>query len=182
MDAIYKFQASRATDLRDHLFALLGLADDSDSEATIFDNCLRYAWFFLAQKNKLEVLYRAGIQGHKLLAPSWVPNWYGKQTDFGFEYVQGPWDPLRRPGFFNIGRGTQVEIEAVPDPTTLRKVFRLKDVVIDKVRLLANRHLDIPPTRRGAGQGLSTRAEASTRRGSAMPSSHHYAHPRLGNH
>lgn len=148
MDTIYKFQASRATDLRDHLFALLGLASDSDSpklrpeygKATILDNCLRYAWFFLAQKNNLEVLYRAGVQGHKLLAPSWVPNWYGKQTDFGFEYAQGPWDPLRRPAFFNIGRGTQVKIERVPDPT----ILRLQGVVIDKVKLLANRHLDIP--------------------------------------
>ncbi|EXJ62483.1 hypothetical protein A1O7_02920 [Cladophialophora yegresii CBS 114405] len=153
MHTIYHFQASRATDLRDHLFALLGLASDADSptlrptygEATVLDNCLRYAWFFLARKNNLEVLYRAGVQGHKLLAPSWVPNWYGKQMDFGFEYAQGPWDPLRRPAFYNIGRGTQVEIEPVPDPTILRKTPRLKGVVIDQVRLLANRHLDISP-------------------------------------
>jgi hypothetical protein len=149
MDTIYEFQASRATDLRDHLFALLGLASDSDSpmlrpeygEATILDNCLRYARFFLTQKNNLEVLYRAGVQGHKLLAPSWVPNWYGKQIDFGFEYAQGPWDPLRRPAFFNIGRGTQVKIELMPD----RTILRLQGVVIDKVKLLANRHLDILP-------------------------------------
>jgi hypothetical protein len=148
MDTIYKFQASRATDLRDHLFALLGLASDSDNpklrpeygNATILDNCLRYAWFFLEQKNNLEVLYRAGVQGHKLLAPSWVPNWYGKQTDFGFEYAQGPWDPLRRPAFFNIGRGTQVKIKRVLDDT----ILQLQGVVIDKVKLLANRHLDIP--------------------------------------
>jgi hypothetical protein len=170
MEVVHRFQISRATDLRDHLFALLGLANDVNSRATgrlnyliallglandgdyaalrpaygaatILDNCLRYAWFFLKQKGNLEVLYRAGLQGHKLLAPSWVPNWYGKQTGFGFEYAQGPWNPLQRPHFYNIARGTAVQINRTKDP----RILRLRGVVVDQVLQLANKHLDVPP-------------------------------------
>jgi hypothetical protein len=147
MDALYVFQASRATDLRDHLFALLGLASDANDatlipvygSATIAENCLRYARHFLAKKNNLEVLYRAGLQGHKLLAPSWVPNWYGKQTDFGFEFAQGPWDPLRRPPRYNIARGSQMEIDLIPQFRALHAVLPVKGVVIDSVDAVTKR-------------------------------------------
>jgi hypothetical protein len=143
MDSLYVFQTSRATDLRDHLFALLGLACDSNDaaltptygSATIADNCLKYARFFLAKKNTLEVLYRAGLQGHKLLAPSWVPNWYGKQTDFSFEFAQGPWDPLRRPLFYNIARGSVVEFDLSPQ-SGMHRVLPIRGVVVDRVHTL----------------------------------------------
>ena len=145
MDAIYHFQTSRATDLRDHLFALLGLASDSNHEAlvpkyqdtTILDNCLRYAWHFFRAKKNLEVLYRAGLHGNKLLAPSWIPNWYGKQTGFAFEYAQGLWDPLRRPPFYNIARGTEMDLI----PTEDQAVIGVKGVAIATIQDLANQPL-----------------------------------------
>jgi hypothetical protein len=79
MDLVYRFQASRAKVARDHLFALLGLAADAgdkaldpDYEKSDADIMEQYARYFLAQKGNLEVLYRAGDHGHRLLAPSWV--------------------------------------------------------------------------------------------------------------
>jgi hypothetical protein len=145
---------SRATDLRDHLFALVGVSDDADDpvlrpeygQATILDNCLRYAWYFLAEKKTLEVLYRAGRRGHRLLAPSWVPNWYGKRERFGDKSDNSmPWSPLDRPLMYHITKGTRVEIDPLPDPTIMRKVLRIKGVLLDMIKDVANNHvLDMP--------------------------------------
>ena len=149
MDTVYHFQASRATNPRDHLFALLGLASDANHEGlrplyaengSVLQNCLRYAHYFLHKKSNLEVLYRAGMHGHKLLAPSWVPNWYGGQADFGFEYAQGLWDPLQRPFFYNVARGTGVKFIETED----HHILGLKGRLIDKATDLANRHLQVP--------------------------------------
>ena len=146
MDLVYHFQTSRATDLRDHLFALLGLADNVDirelrpayEEASILENCLRYARFFLQRTKTLEVLYRAGHQGQsKLLAPSWIPNWYGDHMDSESLYTGGPWDPIRRPSFYNIAKGTVPEIDLERDVA----ILRIHGVFVGRVHALANRQL-----------------------------------------
>ena len=81
MEVAYRMQGSRATDPRDYLFSLLGLAHDAavkeldpdtDLNATVLDNCIRYARHFLHAKDNLEVLYWAGMHGQVLGAPSWV--------------------------------------------------------------------------------------------------------------
>ena len=145
MDVCYHFQSARATDARDHLFALLGLAKNVNvpelrpayGEATIFENCMRYARFFLQRTKTLEVLYRAGHQGQsKLLAPSWIPNWYGKLEGVDSQYDSGPWSPLAHPAFYNIARGTLPQI----DHEMHDAVLRIHGVFVDKVHKLANRH------------------------------------------
>jgi hypothetical protein len=80
MDLVYHFQTARATDPRDHLFALLGLAVEADDpelypqyKSNPMDkNAEKYARHFLRRKGNLEVLYRAGLQGYDLKLPSWV--------------------------------------------------------------------------------------------------------------
>jgi hypothetical protein len=85
MELAYRFQTARAKDGRDHLYALLGMSVEgrnydrlalallpdyaSSTEETL---PLNYAWHFLNTTGTLEVLYRAGMQGHRLLLPSWV--------------------------------------------------------------------------------------------------------------
>lgn len=79
MDLASMFQTSRMTDLRDHLFALLNLASNvNDGKLdpryevtdTIAKVCLDYARFILQTRGDLDVLYRAGLQGQRMFAPS----------------------------------------------------------------------------------------------------------------
>ena len=149
MDIVYYCQTSRASDARHHLFALCGLSSDSRSEAlvprnqdaTVLETYRRAAWHFLEEKNSLEVLYRAGMHGQKLLAPNWIPNWYREQTGFAFEYAQGLWDPLRRPPFYNIARGTEMDLI----PTEDQAVIGVKGVAIATIQDLANRPVSAQP-------------------------------------
>ena len=90
----YKLQSSRASDRRDHLFSLLGISFGANvtelepkyGTENVLKTCLRYAHYFLRTKNNLEVLCRAGLQGHRLLAPSWVCSVSAsdRHTDFQF--------------------------------------------------------------------------------------------------
>ena len=81
LDVAYRLQLSRATDRRDHMYALLGIVNDGEAQQlnpkygesnTVCKACVQYARHFLHQKDNLEVLYRAGLQGQVLRAPSWV--------------------------------------------------------------------------------------------------------------
>ncbi|KAJ9652921.1 hypothetical protein H2198_007874 [Neophaeococcomyces mojaviensis] len=148
MDLAYIFRHSEATDLRDHLFAVLGLVSNVIDPAlsprykdTILQTCIRYARYWLERKGNLEVLYRAGLNGHKLLAPSWIPNWYGAQTEFKSGYADGLWDPLRRPPFYHVSRGTRPEVHYTSDSTLLGAT----GVLIDSVADLADHHIRNPP-------------------------------------
>ena len=100
MDLVYQFQTARAKDPRDHLFALLGLAAEADDpdlrpeykSNSMEKNAERYARRFLHLKGNLEVLYRAGLQGHDLKLPSWV-------SATKFHYIRAITDRAR----FQIG-------------------------------------------------------------------------------
>lgn len=138
------FEASRASDSRDHIFALLSLASDASNEAlnprydrTVLQTCLTYATHFLRSQGDLEVLYRAGLRGQRLLAPSWVPDWYGGHEGAGFEVNNGIWDPLLRPGVYNIAHGTCPNFVDTEEET----VIGLRGMRIDVVRELANEGL-----------------------------------------
>lgn len=135
------FEASRASDARDHIFALLSLASDASNEVlnprydrTVLQTCLTCAKHFLQSQGNLEVLYRAGLRGQRLLAPSWVPDWYGGHEGAGFEVNNGIWDPLLRPGLYNIAHGTRPNFVETREET----VIGLRGVRIDVVRELAN--------------------------------------------
>ena len=96
MEVAYRMQAARASDRRDHLYSILGLAHNVRGHAsvpkydltfTVCDSCVWYARHFVRAKDNLEVLYWAGMNVQKLFAPSWVPNWYGGRDDFNFEHA-----------------------------------------------------------------------------------------------
>lgn len=146
MDLVSFFQESEASNPRDHLFALLGLASDVNDPRlnprygdvnTVLSICLDYARFFLAQKGTLEVLYRAGLQGQELQAPSWIPDWYGGHNKIGCDRNNGLWDPLRRPTFYNVAPNTCPQFVDTTDP----KVLGIKGTIIDSLTELANHHL-----------------------------------------
>lgn len=153
MDLVSLFTQSRASDPRDHLFALLDLASDaSDSlldprygEAdTVLKICLDYARFFLRQKGNLEVLYRAGIHGQELLAPSWIPDWYGGHSkSFVYDHNSGLWDPLNHPAFYNVAPNTRPQFVDAALPT----ILGLKGTIIDTITDLANHRIADPGTK-----------------------------------
>ena len=78
-ELLYRFQTARAYNRHDHLYALLSLAAQGSRpdfvrnyRSSIADLVERYATFFLHENQNLQVLYLAGLHGHRLLAPSWV--------------------------------------------------------------------------------------------------------------
>lgn len=161
MEIAYQMQLSQAKDERDHLFALLGLTVDGDAEEldpnykdyTFCENSIRYARYFLKRQENLEVLYRAGMQGQTLLAPSWVrikaniiftllltqyqvPNWYGAHSGSGAEFLEGFWHPHQRPSFYNIAGNSMTQLI----DTGNSEVLGVKGRQIDWVTRLANRY------------------------------------------
>ncbi|KAK6374613.1 hypothetical protein LTR64_002725 [Lithohypha guttulata] len=145
MDLAYIFRYSRATDPRDHLFALLGVGYNVTDPIlkprykkidTILDTCIRYARYFLARTRNLEVLYRAGLNGHRLLAPSWIPDWYGGHETLTLGHAEGFWDPLRRPSSYHVAPGTVPELHWSDNATELG----VKGTIIDTIENLANQY------------------------------------------
>jgi hypothetical protein len=80
LDLLTSFRHTLATRARDHVFALLGLANDGADP--IFDPKydqphedieLRYAFSFVAQGKGAELLAMAGISSQAAYFPSWIP-------------------------------------------------------------------------------------------------------------
>ncbi|KIM98489.1 hypothetical protein OIDMADRAFT_128054, partial [Oidiodendron maius Zn] len=76
------FSVTEATQPRDHLFALLGLASDTedksfdpDYEAPLGEIIRRYAATFVQKGRAIEMLLDAGISPAAPQLPSWVPDW-----------------------------------------------------------------------------------------------------------
>jgi hypothetical protein len=76
------FSYAGATDPRDHLFALLGLARDGDQEGfrpnyelSYGEISRRYAATFIDKGQAVGLLSRAGIGNNEIGLPSWIPNW-----------------------------------------------------------------------------------------------------------
>jgi hypothetical protein len=79
MELFYRFQTARTSQRPDHLSALLNLATEASDLAgninydlSVAELVEKFAIFCLQLKGNIEVLYRAGLQGHQLLAPSWL--------------------------------------------------------------------------------------------------------------
>ncbi|KAJ9637288.1 hypothetical protein H2199_007575 [Coniosporium tulheliwenetii] len=178
MDLVYHFQTARATDPRDHLFALLGLAAEAGAldlspnySSPLAETMERYARHLLGRKRVLRffaVLVCSAVSLtsrrrtrematkeilHSYLAGSvspvsvtnsdgWqreqIPNWYGAHDTFAYEYAEGPWDPLRRPRFFDAAPGTTVQIIEPSEPG----VLRIRGACVDSIWKLANEHLN----------------------------------------
>lgn len=62
-----------------------------------------------------------------------IPNWYGARIAFGYEPVQGLWDPGRRPRHFNVAGGSQAQIKYLEDEASIA----LRGVIIDSVNDIA---------------------------------------------
>jgi Heterokaryon incompatibility protein (HET) len=82
LNLLPSFERTEATDPRDKLFALLGLAEDGDDKALRpnYDEStesilLRYARAFVKNGHGMQMLYQAGIAGRDTQIPSWVPDW-----------------------------------------------------------------------------------------------------------
>ena len=76
------FSVTEATQPRDHLFALLGLASDTedksfdpDYEVPLGEIIRRYAATFVQKGRAIEMLLDAGISPAAPQLPSWVPDW-----------------------------------------------------------------------------------------------------------
>jgi hypothetical protein len=81
LDLLNLSRSSQASETRDHLFAMLGLASDSDSPwlypdyIESYSSVLRrYAAFFVEEGQGIEMLYLAGL-AEGCRHPSWIPNW-----------------------------------------------------------------------------------------------------------
>lgn len=150
LDLAYHFRASVAKDPRDHLFSLIALTADSDdpalkpdyaSTATVLRTCVRYARYWLEKQKNLEVLYWAGLNGQKLLAPSWIPDWYGGRQDLKVDYAEDIWNPICRPPVsYHVAKGTVAEIHYPNNPS----VLGVKGVFIDHVIDIAESHTTAP--------------------------------------
>lgn len=82
LDLLVMFSASEATDPRDRLFALLGLAKDGDDEnfrpdynEPVESVVQRFALAFVQKGEGMKALYLAGLSSKPSPLPSWVPDW-----------------------------------------------------------------------------------------------------------
>jgi hypothetical protein len=82
LDLLLLFDKSEATDPRDRLFALLGLANDGDDEyfrpdynEQVESVVRRFAMAFVRKGQGMRVLYHAGLPPEPSPLPSWVPDW-----------------------------------------------------------------------------------------------------------
>jgi Heterokaryon incompatibility protein (HET) len=89
MDTLWKYRGYKSEKARDHLFALLGLANvpyspllSPDYESTLETVVKRYARYFVHyNQHPMRLLYCAGGISATGRFPSWIPNWTTDQED-----------------------------------------------------------------------------------------------------
>lgn len=108
LELLHLFKHTKATKKRDKLFALLGLASDADErdlnpdyDSPLEDVIRRYASCFVARRQVMDLLYRAGTTKSYRFC-SWIPNWTGDN----FPTTISNWEPRRN---FYAGRGIPPE-------------------------------------------------------------------------
>ncbi|RFU34714.1 hypothetical protein B7463_g1603, partial [Scytalidium lignicola] len=76
------FEYADATEPRDRLFSLLGIAEDGsnksyypDYDESIESVLVRFSKTFVENGHGIETLYKAGISDRDIELPSWVPDW-----------------------------------------------------------------------------------------------------------
>ncbi|KAG4425994.1 hypothetical protein IFR04_000938 [Cadophora malorum] len=82
INLLFIFDRCEATDPRDRLFSLLGLASDGldeefrpDYDESIASVARRFSQGFIKKGHGMQVLYLAGVSDDLPTWPSWVPNW-----------------------------------------------------------------------------------------------------------
>ncbi|KAK0109539.1 hypothetical protein ONS95_002226 [Cadophora gregata] len=82
INLLFMFDRSEATDPRDRLFALLGLASDGTDEdfrpdynESIDSLARRFSQGFIEKGHGMQVLHLAGLSNELPTWPSWVPDW-----------------------------------------------------------------------------------------------------------
>lgn len=88
IDILRDLRVLSATNPKDKIYALLGLATDcvdappvnySLSTSSIY---VDFAWYFLSKGQGIEVLHAAGGHDYSIDLPSWVPDWSSKSERF----------------------------------------------------------------------------------------------------
>jgi hypothetical protein len=111
-----KTQLCSATDSRDRIFALLGVASDADSAGVTVNYSIectelykRFARHNIFEKKDLACLSypKNPKQPSKLTLPSWVPDW-------SLDSNSAPFCPLHGQGF-NVARGTSLALSSFED-------------------------------------------------------------------
>ena len=92
LDLFELYQDKEATRKRDHLFALLSLANDTDDSAfdpdyaEPFEKIVRrYAGAFIRQKHCFRLLVSAGLNSEPSRFPTWIPDWTIRRKTRFFE-------------------------------------------------------------------------------------------------
>jgi hypothetical protein len=136
-DNLIRFHHFDATDSRDKIFALLGLAADADdvmlnpnykaSVDVVYANVARY---LLLRNDSIVILHKAGIGNQRIYnnLPSWVPEWHthpqDEPTSLGTIYKQFQ---------FKAAGDTVPNITSSND-----KVLNIDGVIIDTVRSISS--------------------------------------------
>lgn len=133
-----RFWTFSATDGRDKVFALLGLAQDAenpliepDYTKPVEDVFLHTAWYLYSQDDSLEaILYCAGIGWRRNLPslPSWVPDW----TEVGRSVIS----KFPRPG---MGYRTAIGLRN-RGPVIHGAVIELDVILVDTVKCMTREH------------------------------------------
>ncbi|KAL9106298.1 MAG: hypothetical protein Q9227_008633 [Pyrenula ochraceoflavens] len=128
------FRWSQASRAHDHLYALLGIAEDGDASALRpnyaqpFKVVVRaFARYFISTENAMEMLYSAGLLKNQSSHPSWIPDW--TQNEDGMEEL-GFKLQTDRGKIYHAARDSAMKMHlAVNDPDTLV----VTGAIIDKV-------------------------------------------------
>jgi hypothetical protein len=123
------FQATRA---RDHLFALLGLANDGcaseldpDYDQSLVTILIRYATYFIRRDQSIALLYYVGANELSTRFPSWLPDWTRLQRRLVAEDLSTK-EPLYHAG----GTGTP-QIQFTNENRTLTLKGDFIDAILD---------------------------------------------------
>jgi hypothetical protein len=87
LDLLWQFEYFEATLPRNHIFSLLGIASDGDSEDFVIDYKLpleeivwNYAVAFIQQGKVGDLIHYANPDSNPSWLPSWIPNWTNSIT------------------------------------------------------------------------------------------------------
>ncbi|KAF4632226.1 hypothetical protein G7Y89_g5909 [Cudoniella acicularis] len=145
LELLELFAHTQATIKCDKLFALLGLAYDSDDDgfnpdydSTLEEIVWRYASVFVRRGDAMELLYRSGLSNPKAYEfCSWIPNWTGDnspQTELpptNFPQTISTWDASG--GIFYAGKEAAPTAKIGIPPT-----LEVTGYEIDTIRITHN--------------------------------------------
>lgn len=133
-----------ATDLRDKVFALLGLADETGYDRTILtpdysmsatDVFSRCAFAIMSAEKSLDVLSdstNVDTSRNNLILPSWVPNWTRPSTMVCLLGDFSPWKPIGFTEWRSSG-GSSASVKMNAD----ERMLALCGFIVDEIEIIA---------------------------------------------